>query len=114
MIQFITSKAQQPNQGANVNNIESIGLIGSVLTSLSFFPQVIKSWQSRDTSGVSIWNPLVGLLSGVFWLVYAVSLNIMPVLVSTIFIGTCNIALIFMKLIYDRNNEAAVTAEETI
>ena len=94
-----------------MNNIETIGIIGSILTSASFVPQVIKSWQSRDTSGVSIWNPLVGLTSGIFWMIYAVSLNILPVIISTAFIGACNISLIIMKLTYDRNNELAVSAQ---
>lgn len=97
-----------------MNNIESIGLIGSILTSISFLPQVIKSWQSKDTTAVSIWNPLVGLVSGVFWLVYAVSLNIMPVLISTSFIGACNISLIIMKLTYDRQNTQEQQTEPLI
>jgi MtN3 and saliva related transmembrane protein len=86
-----------------MNHVESIGLIGSILTSFSYLPQVIKSWQSRDLSGVSIWNPIVALISGAFWLYYAVALSITPVLISTVFIGACNVALVVMKLIYDRD-----------
>lgn len=82
-------------------NTETIGLIGSVLTSMSFLPQVIKSWQSKNLTGVSICNPIVGLISGAFWLYYAVSLMIVPILISTIFIGVCNLALVAMKLLYD-------------
>ena len=86
-----------------MNRVESVGLIGSILTSLSYLPQVIKSRHSKDLSGVSIWNPIVGLVSGAFWLYYAVALEIMPVLFSTVFIGGCNIALILMKVICDRD-----------
>lgn len=88
-------------------NIEKIGLIGSILTSLSFLPQVIKSWQSKNLTGVSILNPVVGLISGAFWFYYAMALRITPVLVSTVFIGACNVSLIVLKLIYDRETRPA-------
>jgi MtN3 and saliva related transmembrane protein len=96
-------KPLYPNRGISMNHIETIGLIGSFLTSLSYLPQVIKSWQSKNLSGVSIWNPVVALISGAFWLYYAVALSITPVLVSTAVIGACNVTLVIMKLIYVRD-----------
>ena len=37
------------------NMVEYIGYLGSFLTSVTFIPQVYKSWQSKSVGDLSIW-----------------------------------------------------------
>jgi len=48
------------------------GILGGVTSSSMFFPQVWKSFEQKNTSSLSWLGLVVGLLNGVFWLMYGV------------------------------------------
>ena len=59
-----------------------IGYAAAVLTTVAFFPQVLKSWQTRDLSGVSL--TMYGLFTAgvALWLVYGVLLGSWPIVIA--------------------------------
>ena len=62
---------------------------------ISFLPQVIKTWKSKEADQISIFLLLLTLLSGVFYNIYAFMLDLVPVIVmNSIFIVLVLIQLI--------------------
>ena len=61
--------------------IDTVGFAADALTSVAFVPQVLKSWQTRDLSGVSL--RMYGLFTtGVaLWLAYGLMVMSWPVIV---------------------------------
>ena len=59
-----------------------IGYAAAVLTTVAFFPQVLKSWQTRDLSGVSL--TMYGLFTAgvALWLAYGVLLGSWPIIIA--------------------------------
>jgi MtN3 and saliva related transmembrane protein len=59
-----------------------IGLMAGILTTLSFLPQVIKSWKTRKTRDIS--SIAYSLLTiGIFlWLVYGLLLEDLPLILA--------------------------------
>lgn len=59
-----------------------IGYAAAILTSVAFVPQALKSWQTRDLSGVSL--PMYSLFTVgmVMWLVYGVMLGSWPIIIA--------------------------------
>ncbi|NDF03897.1 MAG: hypothetical protein EB068_02125, partial [Betaproteobacteria bacterium] len=59
---------------------EIVGLVAAALTTLAFVPQALKSWRTRDLSGVSL------VMYGVFtsgvalWLLYGLLIESWPVI----------------------------------
>jgi MtN3 and saliva related transmembrane protein len=47
-----------------------IGSIAAICTTLAFVPQVIKSWRTRDLSGISLPMYTIFTLGVILWLVY--------------------------------------------
>lgn len=59
-----------------------VGYGAAILTTVAFVPQALKSWQTRDLSGVSL--PMYSLFTvGVaMWLVYGVMLGSWPIIIG--------------------------------
>ena len=61
---------------------ELIGSVAAVLTTLSFLPQVIKTWTSRSATDIS-WTWLIGFSAGLsLWLVYGFALPSWPLILA--------------------------------
>ena len=65
-----------------MDGIELVGHFGALLSSITFIPQVYKTWQSKSVSDLSLVMMLIVFTSTIVWLVYGVSLNLWPVIVA--------------------------------
>ncbi len=79
------------------SGITALGLVAGTLTTLSFVPQVIKSWRRRSVSDLSA-AMLVAFATGVaLWLVYGLLKRDMPVIVANAITLVLAGALVVMK-----------------
>ncbi len=78
-----------------------LGLLAGALTTLAYFPQVIKTWRSRSADGMS-WSMLVILCVGVLlWLVYGVYVHDMPVILANVITLMLSSAILGMKIRFE-------------
>lgn len=80
--------------------ITIVGLIAGLLTTMSFFPQAIKTWKMKETKDISL-HMYVILCTGVFlWLVYGILIMDLPIIaansISLILVST----MVFFKVRY--------------
>lgn len=62
--------------------VDLIGLVAASLTTFAFLPQVIATWRSRSTAGLSL-AMLSVLATGVaLWLVYGLGAGQIPVILA--------------------------------
>ena len=80
--------------------IEATGLFGSFLTSITFIPQVYKTWQTKKAGDLSLTMLSIVLLSTVVWMIYGVALDLLPVMIANGIIGGLSIVLIYFKLTF--------------
>jgi MtN3 and saliva related transmembrane protein len=80
--------------------IEATGLFGSFLTSITFIPQVYKTWQTKKAGDLSLSMLLIVLTSCCVWMVYGVALNLRPVIIANGIIGGLSVVLIYFKLTF--------------
>jgi MtN3 and saliva related transmembrane protein len=77
--------------------VEGIGYAAGVLTTLSFLPQVIKTWRARSADGLSA-TMLVCFTTGIsFWLVYGLARASWPIVVSNAITLVLSAMLLFLK-----------------
>ena len=57
-----------------MNWIEIVGHTGALLSSLTFMPQVYKTWQTKSAGDLSMNMMLIVFFSTIVWLVYAIEL----------------------------------------
>ena len=82
---------------------EAIGLFGAFLTSVTFIPQVYKTWQSKRVDDLSLTMMLIVLLSTVVWLTYAFSLMLWPVIIANSIVCALSLMLIYFKLTFKKS-----------
>lgn len=62
--------------------ITTIGYVAGTLTTISFLPQLIKTWRCKSAKEIS-WGMLLAFALGVtLWLVYGISLGSAPIIVA--------------------------------
>lgn len=81
--------------------MDSVGLLGiaaGTLTTMSFLPQVMKTWQSKSAKDFSFWM-LGAFASGVLlWVIYGFSNGSIPIIVTNVATLTLAAALLGMKM----------------
>ena len=80
-----------------MNWIEVVGYIGSALTSVTFVPQVYKSWQSKSVGDLSIWMILIVITSTIVWLTYGVGIGSGPVILANAIVLVLSLLLLYFK-----------------
>jgi MtN3 and saliva related transmembrane protein len=61
--------------------VDLLGFIAGALTTAAFVPQVVKSWRTRDLSGVSLRMYSLFTLGVALWLAYGIAVTSWPVIV---------------------------------
>jgi MtN3 and saliva related transmembrane protein len=85
-----------------MNYIDLIGYFGSFLTSITFIPQVYKTWQTKSAGDLSLTMLFIVLTSTVVWLIYAIALVLWPVIIANSIIGLLSLMLIYFKLTFKK------------
>lgn len=83
-----------------MNWIETMGLLGAFLSSITFIPQVYKAWQSKSVGDLSMAMMLIVFTSTIVWLVYGISLHLLPVIICNAVICALSVLLIYFKLTF--------------
>ena len=80
--------------------VESIGTIAAVLTTLSFLPQVIKTYKEKNAENLSMLMLVVFFLGVLLWLVYGIVKHSLPLIIANIITGILTVVLIYFKVLY--------------
>jgi MtN3 and saliva related transmembrane protein len=77
-----------------------IGLVAGTLTTISFVPQLIKAWQTKSTTDISMAMYLI-ICTGIFlWLVYGILISSLPVILANGVTLTIALLILLLKLRY--------------
>lgn len=79
---------------------QTIGFTAACVGSISFAPQVIKVWMTRETRALSLWANLLILLNVSLWMTYGLMIMDMPLIVANIPQVLMVLSIIVAKLIF--------------
>jgi MtN3 and saliva related transmembrane protein len=77
-----------------------IGLMAGTLTTISFFPQVIKTWRSKSAKDISLTMFLSFCFGVLLWLIYGILLKDIPIIISNAITLILAGTILFFKLTY--------------
>jgi MtN3 and saliva related transmembrane protein len=83
-----------------MNLTDLIGTIAACLTTFSFLPQAIKTFRTKDVSGISL--SMYGCFTAgvALWLIYGILLMAWPIIMSNAVTLSLAISIFVMKLRY--------------
>lgn len=79
--------------------VEYIGITAGVLTTLSFLPQVVKIWQTRDASSISLLMYSIFCTGVVFWLIYGIAISSFSVMLANIITVFLSGGVLLLKIV---------------
>ena len=87
--------------------IEMVGLGAGALTTLSYLPQAMHTYQTKSAHDLS-WSMLALYVGAVLlWIWYGSGISSMPIVLSNIVLIVFVLAVCYMKFIYDKANPRA-------
>ncbi len=75
-----------------------IGSLAAICTTVAFVPQVIKSWRTRDLSGISLPMYTIFTLGVILWLVYGLLIGDWPVIIANAITALLAGGILLLKL----------------
>jgi MtN3 and saliva related transmembrane protein len=82
-----------------VLHVDIIGYFAACLTTFSFLVQALKSWRTRDLSGISVGMYAMFTAGVALWLVYGIVIDSMPLIITNAltFLFACSVLLMKLK-----------------
>jgi len=81
--------------------IDYIGFAAGTLTTVSFMPQVIKTWKIKETKDISLAMFLILAIGMILWLWYGILIKSFPVIIANLVSVVLCLIMIIFKLRYN-------------
>ena len=75
-----------------------LGYLAGLLTVVSFVPQVVRTWRTKETASLSIGTFALIITAGVAWIAYGVLKRDNPVILTNVGMVVLNGAILTAKL----------------
>jgi MtN3 and saliva related transmembrane protein len=83
-----------------MDTITLIGYFAGTLTTVSFLPQVIRSWKTKSTHDISFAMLALFGLGMLLWATYGFWINSLPIILANVITFALIIVLLAMKIRY--------------
>ncbi|MEO8910599.1 MAG: SemiSWEET transporter [Gemmatimonadaceae bacterium] len=77
-----------------------LGYFAGTLTVVSFLPQVVRTWQTRETRDLSLWMFGILITASTLWIIYGIAIRDWPVIITNIGMVALNGAIATAKVRY--------------
>lgn len=79
-------------------HVDIIGYLAACLTTFSFLIQAIKSWKTKDLSGISVGMYSMFATGVALWLIYGLVIDSMPLILTNALTLVFALSVLVMKL----------------
>lgn len=75
-----------------------LGYLAASLTTLSFLPQVIRVYRTKNTDAISFWMYLIFSTGVFFWFIYGLMIQAWPVVAANAITLVLSLSILWMKV----------------
>jgi MtN3 and saliva related transmembrane protein len=83
-----------------MNGIDILGYSAGAITSLTFLPQVIKTWKERSAKDISMMMFLIAATNEIMWIAYGILRNDWVIILTNAVILVMSLTMIYLKFKY--------------
>ena len=81
-----------------MTGVDILGYSAGAITSLTFLPQVLKTWKLKSAKDVSLLMFVIAAINEVMWTVYGILLNNWVIILTNIIVLVMALTMIYLKL----------------
>jgi MtN3 and saliva related transmembrane protein len=78
--------------------IEIIGYCAAIITTIAFLPQAIRSWRTKDLSGISLGMYSLFTVGVGLWLIYGLIIEKWPLILANALTFALALSILLLKL----------------
>lgn len=90
--------------------LDMLGMAAGCISSITFLPQVIKTWQTKSAADISLLMFTFATISVIMWLVYGIILGNIPIIFTNAMVLLFSLIMLYLKFRF-RNKVSVVIAE---
>lgn len=83
-----------------MTGVDILGYAAGAITSLTFLPQVIKTWKEKSAKDISLLMFVIAAINEVMWIVYGALLNNWVIILTNVIVLAMSLTMIFLKFRY--------------
>jgi len=85
-----------------MDSIDWLGHAGSLLSSITFIPQVYQTWKTKSVADLNVFMMLAVFVSTVIWIIYGFFKGLVPVMICNSVICCLSLLLLYFKFKFGR------------
>jgi len=89
-----------------MNGVDLLGYSAGFITTLTFLPQVLKTYKEKSAKDVSLNMFVIAAINEVMWVVYGALKNDMVIVLTNVVVLIMSVTMIFFKLKYGKKSIA--------
>ena len=83
-----------------MTEVDILGYAAGAITSLTFLPQVIKTWKEKSAKDISLLMFVIAAINEVMWIVYGALLNNWVIILTNVIVLVMSLTMIYLKFRY--------------
>lgn len=83
-----------------MTGVDILGYAAGAITSLTFLPQVIKTWKEKSAKDVSLLMFIIAAINEVMWIAYGALLNNWVIILTNAIVLAMSLTMIYLKFRY--------------
>ena len=83
-----------------MTGVDILGYAAGAITSLTFLPQVIKTWKEKSAKDISLLMFVIAAINEVMWIVYGALLNNWVIILTNVIVLVMSLTMIYLKFRY--------------
>jgi len=81
-----------------MTGVDILGYSAGAITSLTFLPQVIKTWKVKSAKDISLLMFIIAAANEVMWIIYGALLDNWVIILTNIIVLSMALTMIYFKL----------------
>ncbi len=87
-----------------MNGVDILGYAAGAITTLTFLPQVIKTWKLKSAKDVSMNMFLIAAVNEVMWIIYGAMLDNWVIILTNVIVLVMSLTMIALKIKFSDGN----------
>ena len=80
--------------------VDVLGYSAGAITSLTFLPQVLKTWKDKSAKDISLMMFLIAAVNEIMWIAYGVLLHNWVIILTNTIVLSMSLVMIYFKMRY--------------